>query len=258
MILEKDAGRLANEAKRTVGAMEEIKQLLGLQKLNRVEAYDISNISGFSSVGSMVVFQDGKPKNSDYRKFRIKSVQGPDDYASLEEVLRRRLTRGLKQAEGQSVQGFSALPDLIMMDGGKGQIGAALKVMKDLGLSIPVSGMVKDDRHHTRGLYYNGELIPISSDSEGFKLITRIQDEAHRFAITYHRSLRGKKQVHSVLDDIPLIGPNRRKALMNHFADLQALREAGEAELAALPAMNAAAAREVYRFFHSDSKQKGD
>ena len=258
MILEKDAGRLANEAKRTVGAMEEIKQLLGLQKLNRVEAYDISNISGFSSVGSMVVFQDGKPKNSDYRKFRIKSVQGPDDYASLEEVLRRRLTRGLKQAEGQSVQGFSVLPDLIMMDGGKGQIGAALKVMKDLGLSIPISGMVKDDRHHTRGLYYNGELIPISSDSEGFKLITRIQDEAHRFAITYHRSLRGKKQVHSVLDDIPLIGPNRRKALMNHFADLQALREAGEAEPAAPPAMNAAAATEVYRFFHSDSTQKGD
>ena len=259
MILEKDAQRLARDKARTSGALEEIRSLLGLEYLSRVEAYDISNISGFASVGSMVVFEDGKPKNSDYRKFSIKGVQGADDYASLEEVLRRRLTHGLRQIEEEKKDsGFSVMPDLIMMDGGKGQVNVALRVVQDLGLAIPISGMVKDDHHRTRGLYYNGELIPIRTDSEGFKLITRIQDEAHRFAITYHRSKRGRQQVHSVLDDIPQIGPGRRRALMSHYTSLQDIREADEEELAAIPSMNAAAARQVYRFFHSGQSQKGD
>ena len=253
MILEKDAQRLRSEEARTSGALEEIRELLGLPQLYRIEAYDISNISGFSSVGSMVVFEGGRPKNSDYRKFRIKGVKGADDYASLEEVLRRRLTHGLEEIAGEKrTGGFSALPDLIMMDGGKGQVHIAEKVGDELGLDIPVCGMVKDDRHRTRGLYYRGELIPIQKDSEGFKLITRVQDEAHRFAITFHRSLRGKKQVHSILDDIPQIGPRRRKALMNYYTDLQALKEAQVEELEKIPSMNRASAQEVYRFFHTD------
>lgn len=259
MILEKDAQRLAREKARTSGALEEIRQLLGLEYLSRVEAYDISNISGFASVGSMVVFEDGKPKNSDYRKFSIKGVKGADDYASLEEVLRRRLTHGMRRLEEEGHDsGFSVMPDLIMMDGGKGQVNVALKVIDELGLSIPVSGMVKDDRHRTRGLYFGGALIPIKTESEGFKLITRIQDEAHRFAITYHRSLRGKAQVHSVLDDIPQIGPGRRKALMSYYSSLDAVKNASEEELKSIPSMNAASAREVYRFFHSEQSQKGD
>ncbi len=253
LILEKDAKRLKAEAARTSGALEEIRELLALPYLNRVEAYDISNISGFASVGSMVVFEGGRPKTGDYRKFRIKGVKGADDYASLKEVIRRRLTHGLEEISGKGREkGFSSMPDLIMMDGGKGQVNVALEVIDELGLAIPVSGMVKDDHHRTRGLYYNGELIPIRTDSEGFKLITRIQDEAHRFAITYHRSLRQKAQVHSVLDDIPQIGPGRRRALMKHFSDIQAVKEADVVELASIPSMNAAAAQEVYRFFHSD------
>ncbi len=252
LVLKQDAERLERERERTVGAVEEIRELLQLPVLTRIEAYDISNISGFASVGSMVVFENGKSKSSDYRKFRIKGVTGADDYASLKEVLRRRLTHGLEEESDR--RGFSVMPDLIMMDGGKGQIGVAREVIDELGLAIPVSGMVKDDRHRTRGLYYDNKLIPIRTDSEGFKLITRIQDEAHRFAITYHRSLRGKEQVHSILDDIPRIGPARRKALMKHFADLQAVKDADPDELAKIPSMDKAAANEVYRFFHEKEK----
>ncbi len=260
MVLEKDAQRLRNDRARTVGAAEEIRSLLELPVLHRIEAYDISNISGFASVGSMVVFEDGRAKPSDYRKFRIKGVQGADDYASLAEVLRRRLRRGLKEQQDAGDRygdKFSRLPDLIMMDGGKGQVGVALNVLDELGLAIPVSGMVKDDRHRTRGLYFENKLIPIATDSEGFKLITRIQDEAHRFAITYHRNLRSKNQVHSVLDDIPQIGPARRKALMKAFANLDEIKEADKEQLAALPSMNEAAAQAVHEFFHR-TQQTGE
>lgn len=257
MTLEKDAQRLKQERARTTGAAEEIRELLGLPVLQRIEAYDISNISGFASVGSMVVFENGRPRTNDYRKFKIKGVQGADDYASLAEVLRRRLSHGMREQAGEEDgRGFSKMPDLIMMDGGKGQVGVALKVLDELGLAIPVSGMVKDDRHRTRGLYYENKLIPIRTDSEGFKLITRVQDEAHRFAITFHRSLRSKAQVHSVLDDIPQIGATRRKALMKAFASLDDIRQATTEELAALPAMNAAAAQAVYEFFHTQTGEQ--
>ena len=218
----------------------------------RVEAFDISNISGFESVGSMIVYEKGKPKQSDYRKFKIKTVKGPDDYASMDEVLRRRFTHGMaEQQEGNGAYGkFSRFPDLIMMDGGKGQVNVALRVLDDLGLSIPVCGMVKDDHHRTRGLYYQNEEIPIDTRSEGFHLITRIQDEAHRFAIEYHRSLRGKQQVHSVLDDIEGIGETRRKALMRRFKSLEVIRDASLEELEQTESMNKMAAEKVYDFFH--------
>ena len=218
MVLAQDRERIKREEGRTIGAMKEIAALLGLSAVSRVEAFDISNISGFQSVGSMVVYEKGKPKRSDYRKFRIKSVQGANDYASMEEVLTRRFTRGLEeQEEAESCGGFCQFPDLIMMDGGRGQVNIALEVLDRLKLSIPVCGMVKDDKHRTRGLYFNNEEIPIDHASEGFKLITRIQDEAHRFAIEYHRLLRSKGQVHSILDDIPGVGPARRKGLMKKF-----------------------------------------
>ena len=221
-----------------------------------MEAYDISNTSGVESVGSMVVYEDGRPKRSDYRKFRIKTVRGPNDYASMEEVLTRRFSHGMRETEELKERGadlslgsFTRFPDLIMMDGGRGQVNIALEVLGKLGLSIPVCGMVKDDNHRTRGLYYNNVEVPIDRHSEGFRLITRIQDEAHRFAIEYHRSLRSKGQVHSVLDEIPDIGPARRKALMRQFQSLEAVKEAGLEELAAVPGMNRKAAESVYRFF---------
>ncbi len=251
MVLAQDRERIKREEGRTIGAMKEIAALLGLPAVNRVEAFDISNISGFQSVGSMVVYEKGKPKRSDYRKFRIKSVQGANDYASMEEVLTRRFTRGREeQEEAKSCGGFCQFPDLIMMDGGRGQVNIALEVLDRLKLSIPVCGMVKDDKHRTRGLYFNNEEIPIDHASEGFKLITRIQDEAHRFAIEYHRLLRSKGQVHSVLDDIPGVGPARRKGLMKKFQSLDALREAAVEELAEAPSMNLDSARKVYHFFH--------
>ena len=244
----------------TIGAMKEIAGWLDLPRISRVEAYDISNTSGFESVGSMVVFERGKPKRSDYRKFRIKSVQGPDDYASLEEVLTRRFSHGIREQQelkekqmDQELGSFSAFPDLIMMDGGRGQVNVALGVMEKLGLQIPVCGMVKDDFHRTRGLYYQNVEVPIDTRSEGFKLITRIQDEAHRFAIEYHRSLRGKEQVHSILDDIEGIGPARRKSLMRTFQSLEAVRDASEEELSRAPSMNAASARAVWEFFHGSA-----
>ncbi len=253
MVLAQDRERIKREEGRTIGAMKEIAVLLGLPAVSRVEAFDISNISGFQSVGSMVVYEKGKPKRSDYRKFRIKSVQGANDYASMEEVLTRRFTRGLEeQEEAESCGGFCQFPDLIMMDGGRGQVNIALEVLDRLKLSIPVCGMVKDDKHRTRGLYFNNEEIPIDYASEGFKLITRIQDEAHRFAIEYHRLLRSKGQVHSILDDIPGVGPARRKGLMKKFQSLDALREASVEELAGAPSMNLDSARKVYHFFHGD------
>lgn len=244
--LLKNLDKLKREDRRTRGAQEEIKELLKLDSLHRIESFDISNISGVDSVGSMVVFTDGKPKNSDYRKFRIQTVRGPDDYASMREVLTRRFKRGIK---GDS-KAFSSLPDLIMMDGGRGQVNIAESVLKELGLSIPVSGMVKDDNHRTRGLYFNNEEIPIDVRSEAFKLITRIQDETHRFAIEYHRSLHCKAQIHSVLDDIEGIGEARRRALMKYFRSIDAIREADIEELAKPDGMNLKAAENVYRFFH--------
>ena len=250
MVLRKDSERIKREEGRTIGAVKEIAGWLGMQEIGRIEAYDISNISGFESVGSMVVYEKGKPKRSDYRKFKIKSVQGPNDYASMEEVLTRRFTHESEK----EFDSFAKLPDLIMMDGGRGQVNIALQVLENLGLSIPVCGMVKDDNHRTRGLYFENVEIPIDTSSEGFKLITRIQDEAHRFAIEFHRSLRSKEQVHSVLDDIPGIGPARRKDLMRQFRSLDKIKEASVGELAALPSMNEKSAKQVFEFFHGYDK----
>lgn len=246
MVLEKDRERIRREEGRTIGAVHEVEEWLGLTGLVRMEAFDISNISGFESVGSMVVYEKGKPKRSDYRKFRIRSVQGPNDYASMEEVLTRRFTH---ESNGE-FDSFARMPDLLLMDGGRGQVNIALGVLEKLGIEIPVCGMVKDDNHRTRGLYYNNVEIPIDTNSEGFRLITRIQDEAHRFAIEYHRSLRSKEQVHSVLDDIPGIGERRRKALMRRFRSIEAIRDASEEELAQTESMNAGSAKQVYDFFH--------
>lgn len=252
MVLSQDREKLKKEEGRTIGAMKEICQLLELDDITRVESYDISNISGFESVGSMVVYEKGKPKRNDYRKFKIKSVKGPDDYASMEEVLTRRFQRGLReQGDSEETGGFSQFPDLILMDGGKGQVHIAENVLENLGVSIPVCGMVKDDNHRTRGLYYHDREIPIDHSTEGFKLITRIQDEVHRFAIEYHRLLRSKGQIHSVLDDIEGIGPARRKALMKQFKSIEAIREASVEELKNTPSMNIQAAEKVYEFFHS-------
>lgn len=247
MVLDKDRERIKREEGRTIGAVHEVEEWLGLSGIKRMEAYDISNISGFESVGSMVVYEKGKPKRSDYRKFKIKWVQGPNDYASMEEVLTRRFTH-----EGKDeFDSFSIMPDLILMDGGRGQVNIALKVLAELGIDdIPVCGMVKDDHHRTRGLYYNNLEIPIDTSSEGFRLITRIQDEAHRFAIEYHRSLRSREQVHSILDDIPGIGDTRRKALLRKFKSVENIRDASEKELAQTESMNARSARQVYEFFH--------
>ena len=246
MVLEKDRERIRREEGRTIGAVHEVEEWLGLTGLVRMEAFDISNISGFESVGSMVVYEKGKPKRSDYRKFRIRSVQGPNDYASMEEVLTRRFTH---ESNGE-FDSFARMPDLLLMDGGRGQVNIALGVLEKLKIEIPVCGMVKDDNHRTRGLYYNNVEIPIDTNSEGFRLITRIQDEAHRFAIEYHRSLRSKEQVHSVLDDIPGIGERRRKALMRRFRSIEAIRDASEEELAQTESMNAGSAKQVYDFFH--------
>ena len=254
LVLSQDKEKIKREEGRTIGAMKEIAGLLNLENVVRVEAFDISNISGFESVGSMIVYEKGKPKRSDYRKFKIQSVKGPDDYASMEEVLTRRYSHGLAELEEakqeKEFSSFSRFPDLIMMDGGKGQVNVALRVMDHLKLNIPVCGMVKDDNHRTRGLFFNNEEIPIEKSSEGFRLITRIQDEAHRFAIEYHRSLRSKQQVHSILDDIDGIGPARRKALMRTFKSLEAIRDASQEELAKAPSMNANSAKKVYDFFH--------
>ena len=266
IVLRQDRERIRQQEGRTIGAMQEIATLLGISHISRVEAYDISNTSGVESVGSMVVFEKGMPKPGDYRKFRIRTVQGPDDYASLKEVLTRRFIHGLEETEQLKEKGmdprlgsFSVFPDLVMMDGGRGQVNIAEDVLRELGLSIPVCGMVKDDYHRTRGLYFRNVELPIDTHSEGFKLITRIQDEAHRFAIEYHRSLRSKAQTHSVLDEIKGIGPARRKALLRAFGSAEAVRDAGLDQLAHAPSMDARSARSVWDFFHpAESAEKAD
>ena len=246
MVLAKDKERLIREAGRTTGAVRELEKIIGIAGIHRMEAFDISNTNGFASVGSMVVYEDGKPKRSDYRKFRIKGVEGADDYASMREVLTRRFQHGLKEKEeGNEFGGFTVFPDLILMDGGKGQVHIAEEVLDALHIQIPVCGMVKDDRHRTRGLYYRDEELPIRTDSEAFKLITRVQDEAHRFAIEFHRKLRAQGQVHSILDEIPGVGPKRRKDLMKHFQSLDAIRQADVEELKKLPTMNEKSAQDV-------------
>ena len=247
MILKQDREKILREEVRTKGAMKDLSEALGLYGLRRVEAYDISNISGFLSVASMIVFEDGRPKKNDYRKFRIKTVIGPDDYASMEEVLTRRL--------GNHQQDWT-LPDLIMMDGGRGHVNVAEQVVERLGLDIPVVGMVKDDRHRTRGLYFHGEEVPMDLHGDLFALITRIQDEVHRFAIEYHRSLRSKESVHSLLDDIEGIGPKRRAALMREFGDIEAISKATVEELAKVPEINEPAAQAVYDFFRAKLAEK--
>lgn len=254
MVLDQDKEKIKKEELRTLGAVRQISEWLELSDLNRMEAFDISNISGFQSVGSMVVFEDGRPKRSDYRKFRIKSVQEPNDYASMEEVLTRRFAHGLESRKQETGNGtfdsFQKFPDLLLMDGGRGQVNIAEVVLERLQISIPVCGMVKDDNHRTRGLYYHNVEIPIDRHSEGFQLITRIQDEAHRFAIEYHRSLRQKGAVHSILDDIPGIGPKRRQALMRHFDNVEEIKQADVDRLKEIEGMNEAAAQAVYQFFH--------
>ena len=263
MVLSQDKEKIKREELRTIGAMNQIGSWIGLSGIKRVEAYDISNISGFESVGSMIVYENGRPKRNDYRKFRIRTVQGPNDYASMREVLLRRFSHGLEETKKMQAEGgdlamgsFTRFPDLLMMDGGRGQVNIALEVLRELQLEIPVCGMVKDYNHRTRGLYYQNVEIPIDRHSEGFQLITRIQDEAHRFAIEYHRSLRGKEQVRSVLDDIKGIGPARRKSLMRTFKTIEAVREASVEELEAAPQMNRAAAEAVYIFFRDDKQGK--
>ncbi len=258
MVLQQDAEKIKREEAKTIGALGVIGDMLNIPGLSRIEAFDISNISGFESVGSMVVYENGKPKRNDYRKFKIKGVKGPDDYASMQEVLTRRLTHGLREEEelkeknlDSEYGSFNRYPDLIMMDGGKGQVNIAEKVLDSLKMNIPVCGMVKDDNHRTRGLLYHNEEIPLDHNSEAFKLITRIQDETHRFAIEYHRQLRGKKQVHSILDDIDGIGTTRRRALMKHYQSLESIKAATIEELAAVATMNMRSAKQVYDFFHS-------
>ena len=264
LVLSQDREKLKREEGRTIGAVKEISDLLQLPLTGtaRMEAYDISNINGFENVGSMVVYEKGKPKRSDYRKFKIKSVSGPDDYACMREVLTRRFSHGMEESKeleeqemDQEYGSFTKFPDLILMDGGRGQVNIALSVLEELGIDIPVCGMVKDDNHRTRGLYYHNIELPIDTHSEGFKLITRIQDEAHRFAIEYHRSLRSKTQVKSVLDDIPGVGPARRKALMRHFKSLEEIRQASVEELMEIPEMNERTAEEIVTFFASQTGQ---
>ncbi|MDD3402574.1 MAG: excinuclease ABC subunit UvrC [Hespellia sp.] len=250
LVLSKDKERLKREEGRTIGAVKEIEKLLGIERIRRIEAFDISNTNGFASVGSMIVYDHGKPKRNDYRKFKIKGVQGADDYASMREVLTRRFQHGLSERENsREIGSFTTFPDLIMMDGGRGQVNIALEVLDELRLNIPVCGMVKDDHHRTRGLYYDNVELPIDRSSEGFKLITRIQDEAHRFAIEFHRKLRSQGQVHSILDDIPGVGPTRRKELMKQFMSLDAIKAATVEDLAKLPGMNGNVAKNVYNFF---------
>ena len=246
LVLEQDVERLKREEASTAGAIRRLGELLGIDMPKRIEAYDISNINGFQNVGSMVVYENGAPKRADYRKFRIKSVDGPDDYSSMEEMLTRRFKRA-----GASSAGFEELPGLILMDGGRGQVNVCLRVLEKMSLDIPVAGMVKDDKHRTRGLYFNNDEISLKNDRDCFNLITRIQDEVHRFAITYHRLLRTKGQIHSVLDDIPLVGKSRKKELLKHFESIDRLKKASVEELREIPGMNAASAQAVYDFFNN-------
>ena len=262
-VLIKDSEKLKREEHRTIGAVHELEQLLGIRGLNRMEAFDISNTNGYENVASMVVFEKGKARRSDYRKFKIRTVARPDDYRCMEEALTRRFSHGIRETAERSEKGldptlgsFTRFPDILMMDGGKGQVNVALKVLDDLGLSIPVCGMVKDDYHRTRGLYYNNEIIQFPKNSEAFRMITRLQDEAHRFAIEYHKSLRSKGQVHSVLDDIKGVGPARRKALMRYFKDIDKIRQASPDELMKAEGITARVADEIFSFFHESDVVK--
>lgn len=262
LILSKDKEKIRREEGRTIGAVKEIALLLRLEHISRMEAFDISNISGFENVGSMVVYEKGKPKRSDYRKFKIKTVSGPDDYACMKEVLTRRFVHGMEEREELSAKkmdteygSFTKFPDLLLMDGGKGQVNIALEVLKELKIDIPVCGMVKDDNHRTRGLYYHNQELPIDKHSEGFKLITRIQDEAHRFAIEYHRSLRSKTQVKSVLEDIPGVGETRRKALMRRFKSIDEMKVASVEQFSAIPEIPENVAKGIYAFFHPENEE---
>ena len=250
-VLTKDREKIRLEEARTTGAVRELADMLGIPEgIRRMEAFDISNISGVETVGSMIVYENGKPKRNAYRKFRIRTVKGQDDYRCMEEVLTRRFQHGLEEI-GQNINGkFSDFPDVLMMDGGKGQVNVALKVLDQMHLNIPVCGMVKDDHHRTRGLYYQQAELPIDTHSEMFKLITRMQDETHRFAIEYHRSLRNKKQVHSILDDIPGVGPARRKALMREFKSIEGIREATVEQLSQVDTISEKVAKDIYKFFH--------
>jgi excinuclease ABC subunit C len=238
------------EAEKNETALQQIVAALGLNdtKLPRIEAYDISNIQGYESVGSMIVFENGKAKNSDYRKFRLRAVVGPDDYAGMEEVLSRRFKRYNENSEA-----FSKLPDIIFTDGGKGQVSAVEKALSQQNISIPVCGMVKDERHRTRAILFRNEEIILPRHGEGFKLITRIQDEVHRFALEYHRKLRADSQVKSVLDEINGIGATRRKELLKHFKNIEAIRTATIEELSAAPSMNKKSAEAVYNFFNKEN-----
>ena len=252
MLIRRDEEKHKSEEARTRGAVEELARLIGIEKAERIESYDISNTQGFNSVGSMVVYENGKPKKSDYRKFRLKTVEGPDDYASMYEVLYRRFSHGINERAEDNETSFSIFPDLILMDGGLGQIHIAEQVLEELGVDIPVCGMVKDDRHRTRGLLFNEKEIPMEVHSECFKFVTRVQDEVHRFAIEYHRSLRTKAQVHSILDDIPGIGPKRRKALMKHFPTIDDLKSAAHEQIAEVDGIPMNVANEIYAFFHKE------
>lgn len=259
--LEQFGENLRREEKKTVLALDELIKAIGLdEEVRRIEAFDISNHQGVATVGSMVVFEDGKPKKSDYRKFKIKYGIGPNDYASMEEVLTRRFEHALAEQKAMllnpeevTVGKFSKLPDLLLMDGGKGQVNIALAVLQKVGLSIPVCGMVKDDKHQTRGLYYENQEISLDVRSDAFKLVARIQDEAHRFAIDYHRKTHGKIQIASVLDDITGIGPTRRKELMQAFGSIERIKEATPEELKEIKGMTQASAESVYNFFHKPS-----
>lgn len=258
IVLQKDGEKLKREQMRTIGAVKQLEEMLGIQNIHRMECFDISNINGFETVASMVVYEDGKPKKSDYRKFKIKTVKGPDDYKSMEEVLRRRFSHGLQEQEEIKEKGmeetygsFNRFPDLLCMDGGKGQVNIALKVLEELQISIPVCGLVKDDNHRTRGLYYQNEEVEFQTKKEAFHLITRIQDETHRFAIEYHKQLRSKTQVKSILDDIKGVGPARRKALMRYFKDIALIKEADVEQLMAVEGITKGVANEIYQFFHA-------
>lgn len=266
-LLEQNKEKYRRQLRRTVGAVKEIEELIGIENVERMESFDISHTSGYETVASMIVYEDGKPKKNKYRKFKMKWVQGNDDYASMREVLLRRFKHGLEEREKirerikddsldeqYRLGSFSHFPDLLLMDGGKGQVNVALSVLEELGLNIPVCGMVKDDTHSTRGLYYNNEEIDIDIRSEAFKLITRIQDETHRFAITYHRSLRNKKEIHSILDDIEGVGPARRKALMRHFKSIEKIRTASVEELLEVDKINEDIADNIYTFFRKKSE----
>lgn len=236
-------------------ALEEIKDLLHLKQFpHRIEAYDISNISGVESVGSMVVFEDGDAKKSDYRKFRIKTVLGSDDYGSHREVLTRRFRRGINEKKSSTKSSFSNFPDLIMMDGGKGQVNVAKEVLSKFGIDIPVCGLVKDDFHTTRGIIYDNVEYGIPIDSRGYKMVYKIQEEVHRFAINYHRNLRSKTMFKSELDDIDMIGPKRKRNLLKHFKSIEKIKNATIEELKSVDSMNLASATSLYNHFNKEKK----